>query len=265
MNLNTEVVITGGSSGLGAAFAEHYAQLGFSIVLIGRRVQQLNEVANRLTKKFPDSSIEVIIADLAVSELVTELCCDLTKLSNLKVLVNNAGYNVDGRFHEVPIAEYRSLCRLHMHTTVELTHAALPTLIGNKGTVINVSSISAFMPTPLSPLYGPTKLFIKAFTDSIAANYSTDGIRAITLCPGFIKTDFHSKLGVDTKLFYKRRGLLKAYLPNQVVDTAVSDLKRGRTLSIHGWNYKLIYWVSKLMPQKLLHRTGQRAKNSRPR
>jgi short-subunit dehydrogenase len=265
MNPKTEIVITGASSGLGAAFAQYYAQEGYSIAIQGRRKEKLEVISDTLTRKHPRCSIEIIIAELSEDYIRREFYAQIEKLPNLKALINNAGFNIDGRFHTNDIELYKTLTSTHMDATVELTHAALPALIENKGTLINVSSISAFIPTPLSPLYGATKVFIKAFTDSIAANYADEGLKAITLCPGFIRTDFHSKLGINTDEFYKRKGLYKAYTPKQVVEKAIHDLNRGKTLSIKGANYRAIYIIAKLMPQWVSHWLGRQTKSSRPK
>ena len=265
MNPKTEIVITGASSGLGAAFAQYYAQKGYSIAILGRRKEKLEEISDSLTKEYSGCSIEIIIAELSEDNVRRELYGQIEKLSNLKALINNAGFNIDGRFHTNDIELYKTLTSTHMDTTVELTHAALPALIENKGTLINVSSISAFIPTPLSPLYGATKVFIKAFTDSIAANYANEGLKAITLCPGFIRTDFHSKLGIKTDEFYKTKGLYKAHTAEQVVEKAINDLNSGKTLSIKGANYRAIYIIAKLMPQWISQRLGRQAKSSRPK
>jgi short-subunit dehydrogenase len=264
MNPKTEIVITGASSGLGAAFAQHYAQEGYSIAILGRRKEKLEEIANILTSKHPRCSIEIIIAELSEEVVRRELYAQVEKLTELKILINNAGFNIDGRFLTNDINAYKAIMGTHIDATVELTHAALPSLVRNKGILINVSSISAFIPTPLSPLYGPTKLFIKSFTDSIAANYANDGLQAVTLCPGFIRTDFHTKLGINPENFYKTKGLFKAFTPRQVVKKAIRDLDKGRTLSIKGLNYQAIYIIAKLTPSWVTHLIGKRAKSSRP-
>ncbi|MFG1497946.1 SDR family NAD(P)-dependent oxidoreductase [Saccharospirillum sp. HFRX-1] len=245
-------LITGGTSGIGAAYAELLAEAGYALILVGRRQRELTEVCSRLTSQFGITA-EPVLADLSVASERQELARRIAALPRLDVLINNAGYSQDGRYGDVSWPQQQALLDVHVQATCELTYAALPLLLAQSGTLINVSSVASWLPTPQSALYGPTKAFVRSFSETLALGYGRQGLKVQALSPGFTVTDFHEKLGIDPDKFYRSRGLMRAWSARTVVQKSWRDLHRGRIVSIPGWNYRLIVVLLRHLPMRWLH------------
>jgi len=255
-------VITGATSGIGAAYAQAFAQRGYNLMLTGRRENVLQQLADRLAQEF-SVNVALQIGDLSRPQDLQDLVDTLTQLPEVDALVNNAGYAVDGRLGEVAWAQHQALLDVHVTATTRLTHAALPKLIQAKGILINVASVASWIPTAQSALYGPSKVYIRNFTESLALAYRHDGLRALALCPGFTITDFHSRMGLNPETFYQKKGFVKAWTAEQVVTQSFRDLDKGRLISVQGWNYKLMVFVLRHLPMTWLYAALGRSKSAR--
>lgn len=262
MDVKFDAIVTGGSSGIGAAFASKLAELGHTVLITGRREKELNATAISINQLYGRECCHILVNDLKNPEDLRKLA-KIVSQQRLSYLINNAGYNVDGRFHEIEHEKYIEIMDVHIKATVALSHAAMPSLRAQQGALINVASIAAFLPTPLAPLYGPTKAFLHSFTRTLAANYHQDGVRCLSVCPGFVRTDFHSKLGLNPDDFYKNHGITRALSPEDVVIQALKDLKRGKVTSVAGWNYKLLYTFLRYSPDRLLNRLSRNIRQPR--
>lgn len=255
-------LITGATSGIGAAYAEAFAKQGYHLLLTGRRESELNQLAKRLKQEF---SIEVTlqIGDLSDPDALQALVDTITQLPDLYVLVNNAGYAVDGRLGDVKWQQHKALLDVHVTATTQLTYAALPNLLKARGILINVASVASWIPTAESVLYGPTKAYIRSFTESVGLAYRGDGLKALALCPGFTVTYFHSRMGLDPDKFYKHKGLTRAWSAEQVVAQSFRDIEKGRLISVQGWNYKLLVFLVRHLPMSLMFAALGRSKSAR--
>lgn len=259
--MNKQAMITGGTSGIGAAFAHRLAAEGHDLVLTGRRERNLAEQCRRLEDRYGiTASYE--LGDLARPEDRAALEARIRTLPRLDVLVNNAGYAEDGRFGEIDWRRHQALLDVHVLALMQLTHSALPKLLEHQGTIINVASVASWLPTPQSALYGPTKAFVRSFSETLALSYP-ECLKVQALCPGFTVTDFHEKLGLDPAAFYRSRGLMRAWTADQVVDRSLRDLARGRIVCVPGWNYRLVVAALRHLPMSLLHWAQRRAKVAR--
>ncbi|PTY38517.1 hypothetical protein BGP77_12485 [Saccharospirillum sp. MSK14-1] len=245
-------LITGGTSGIGAAYAALLAESGYNLILIGRRERQLTAVCDKLTTQYAVSA-EPMLTDLSVASEREALVQRIASLPRLDVLINNAGYSKDGLYGDVSWAEQKALLDVHVQATCELSHAALPLLLAQKGTLINVASVASWLPTPHTALYGPTKAFIRSFSETLALGYGRQGLSVQALSPGFTVTDFHEKLGIAPEKFYRSTGILRAWSPERVVRKSWRDVQRGRIVSIPGWNYRLIVMLLRHIPMRLMH------------
>ncbi|WP_372825898.1 SDR family NAD(P)-dependent oxidoreductase [Polaromonas sp.] len=254
--------ITGATSGIGAAYAEAFAQQGYNLLLTGRREQELNRLAERLRQQFT-IDVTLQIGDLSDQHDLQTLVDTVTQLPALDALVNNAGYAVDGRLGDIDWPQHRALLDVHVTATTQLTHAALPNLIKAKGILINVASVASWIPTTQSALYGPTKAYVRSFTEGVGLAYRKDGLKALALCPGFTVTDFHSRMGIDPDTFYKQKGFTRAWTAAQVVAQSFKDLENGRLISVQGWNYKLMVFFVRHLPLSWLSAALGRSKSAR--
>lgn len=258
-----QVIITGGSSGIGAAFARYFCRQKKSILIVGRRPVSEVTFYESLNQEYPESHCDYLACDLTNETNIQNLVAIISQCPELCVLINNAGYTIEGRLLDNSIEEHTKLCNVHIKATLELTYAALPTLIEHSGSLINTASIAARIPTPLAPLYGATKAFIKSFTESVAASYKHLHVKAIVVCPGFTVTQFHDRLGINPSDIYKDRGPLKAWSADQVVERAMLDLSKGRVISTMGYNFKIISFVLKHTPDWITHKLAQRVRSAR--
>jgi uncharacterized protein len=255
-------IITGATSGIGAAYAEAFAQQGYNLLLTGRREKQLSELAENLAQRFKINA-EIKLGDLSNPHDLQALVDTVAQLPNLDALVNNAGYAVDGRLGEVDWPQHQALLDVHVTATTQLTYAALPNLLKAKGILINVASVASWIPTAQSVLYGPTKAYVRSFTESVGLGYRKDGLKALALCPGFTVTDFHSRMGLDPDRFYKSKGFTRAWTAEQVVTQSFRDIEKGRLISIQGWNYRLMVFFIRHLPMRWLFAALGRSKSAR--
>lgn len=246
------VLITGATSGIGAAYAEALADEGFNLWLTGRRMSVLEPFAEALRQRGVEVETEAV--DLADTEQLDRLNAAVAERSDLTGLINNAGYADDGVFHLMTSQQHLAQMQVHMSATVLLARSAMPALERHRGFMVNVASLASWMPTPGSPLYGPTKGFIRLFTETLALTYHDTGIRFQALCPGFVVTDFHSRMGLDPKTFYHTWGPAKAFPADWVVKRSLRDLERNRVICSPGLHYKFLGALIRLTPRPLLYR-----------
>ncbi|MDT8429063.1 MAG: SDR family NAD(P)-dependent oxidoreductase [Pseudomonadales bacterium] len=255
-------LITGATSGIGAAYAEAFAKRGYALLLTGRRELELNQLADRLAQEFA-IRVTVQIGDLSRPQDLQALVDTVSQLAELGALVNNAGYAVDGRLGEIDWQQHQALLDVHVTATTRLSHAALPNLLKTKGILINVASVASWIPTTQSVLYGPTKAYVRSFTESVGLAYRAEGLRALALCPGFTITDFHSRMGIDADRFYKKKGFTRAWTAEEVVEQSFRDLDKGRLISVQGWNYRLLVFLVRHLPLRVLFGILGRSESAR--
>ena len=258
-------VITGATSGIGAEFARQLAATHQTLWLIGRREEKLKQLAAGLQEKHGADPV-VMIMDLSDPAVIDDLAVKIRNQPGLSFLVNNAGYAEDGVFHEMDWQKHDDIMHVHVQATLKLSYAALNVMAANgNGSIINVSSIAAFVPTPSSPLYGPTKAFVRSLSESLAIMYGDRGIRIQALCPGYVITDFHEKLGIDPDTFYRKSGLMRALTSEYTVKQSLIDLQQGKIVSVPGWNYRLILMLLRRLPLTWLYKRAARGdKSHRP-
>jgi short-subunit dehydrogenase len=247
-------LITGASSGIGAAFAHELAARGHDLILTGRRQDKIEAVAQEIRDAHP-VEVEVVLAELSHQTEIEMLARRIAEADHLEVLINNAGFAERGPFHETDVAKHQQMLAVHCMATVTLTHAALPKMLERQsGTIINVSSLSAFTPLPGNTMYSATKSFINMFTESLHAELGGEGIRLQALCPGMTRTDFHVRMGLDPEQTYQDRGLMKATTPEEVVARSLDDLEKGHVVCLPGVNIKAIAFATRLLPRDALYR-----------
>jgi len=247
-------VVTGASSGIGAAFARVLARRGHDLVLVARNESRLETLANELEAEHSTTS-EVLSADLESDDGAARVADRVADRARpVELLVNNAGFGTTGRFHEVPLAGERAEIRLNVLSLVELTHAALGAMVERgHGGVINVSSVGAYQPTPLSATYSATKAFVSSFTNAIHEELRGTGVKAMVLAPGFTHTEFHVRAGVDNK------DVMPGFLwqsADEVADIAMKSFDRGRAVCVPGAVNTVAAAFSATMPAAVSRRVA---------
>ena len=184
-------LITGASSGIGAAFARTLAAEGYDLLLVARRAERLAALAAELRQQH-GVTVETLAVDLATPAGIAQVAQRITHLPNLTLLINNAGFGLKGPFWDVDLARQQAMIQLHVQATVALCHAALPGMLAHRhGQIINVSSVAAFGPLPGNATYMPTKAYLNNFSESLALELQGRGVQVQALCPGFTYSEFH--------------------------------------------------------------------------
>jgi hypothetical protein len=250
-------MVTGATAGIGAAFARALAARGHDLVLVARDQARLDSVARQL--RTYGVAVDVLPADLTDEQgcARVEWRCG----EGLDVLVNNAGLGTKGAFHEVPREQEEHLLRLNVRAPMRLTHAALPPMIDRgRGAIVNVSSVAGFAHGVRGATYGASKAWLTSFSESLHLQYAERGVRVIALCPGFTRTEFHSRAEMDMSGLPDRLWLDA----DDVVRTALADLDRGRSRSIPGAQYKAIVAATRLVPRSVQRTVARRLQSRFP-
>jgi uncharacterized protein len=243
-------LITGASSGIGAAFAWDLARRGHDLILVARRRDRLEELA-RLMEQSCGIAAEILAADLIAEEGLRRVEQRIAEAVNLELLVNNAGFGTRGVFFRVDVEGQDQMHRLHVLATLRLTHAALPGMVARgKGGIINVSSVAAFWQSPGSISYCATKCWINSFTEGLALELKIAGspVKVQALCPGYTRSEFHDALGMDRKLIADSLWMSA----EEVVAESLAGLDRGKLVVVPGWRYRLLAFLLKHAPRWLL-------------
>lgn len=242
-------LVTGATSGIGAAFANRLAQEGFDLVLHGRRHQELMEHAGYLEKTY-QIHVEIITAELSRSEEIRKVEERIESLDRLDFLVNNAGYWEPGFLWEQSPDSLEAMIMVHNVAPVRFVRAALPRMLErNKGDIINVSSLGAYFNMATVENYGATKQYLISFTESMHVALMGTGIRVQALAPGLTVTDFHSRLGAD---FTTDQGSwLK---PDEVVEKSFRSLEKAQVVCIPGFKRRLIVKFANALPRSVYYR-----------
>ena len=249
-------LVTGASSGIGTAFARRLAADGHDLVLVARDEARLKTLADELHTAHAAES-EVLSADLTDADSLATVEARLANPgSPVEILVNNAGYGTFGTFAELPLAGEDGLIRLNILALVRLTHAALePMLNRRRGAIINVSSVAGFQPGPYEASYAASKAFVTSFTEAVHEEVRTRGVQVMVVCPGFTRTEFQDRAGVDTE---NVPGALWMDA-EQVVDVALRDLRKGSAITVAGAVNKFSAFAVRLAPRVVIRRVAAKA------
>lgn len=241
-------LITGATAGIGAAFARQLAAEGWDLVLVARDTERLDATAAELTGRYGNRT-EVVSADLSTDDGCARVERRLATGDPVDLLVNNAGLSLNQPFLRSTVADETRLLRLNVHAVLRLTHAALgPMTRRGKGTVINVSSVAGFGPVMPGSTYPASKAWVTSFSESIGQSASAAGVHVMALCPGYTRTGYHERTGIDMSGM-PRWIWLEA---DDVVAEALRDLRKGRTVSVPDWKYKLAVASLRHVPRRLL-------------
>lgn len=246
------VLVTGASSGIGAAIAREYARRGLPLVLTARREARLQQLARELGASVP---VEVIRADLADASAPAGLVQEIHRRGvQVRILVNNAGYGVPGRYLRSDWPAHAAFLQVMIGAVSELTWRLLPDIRAHgRGGVLNVSSVAALVPgADGQTLYAPAKAFMVRFSESLALENADHGVHATALCPGFTRSEFHDVSGARAMMDGMPSWIwLDA---GDVARAGIDALERGKVLAVPGWRYKAVTLAARLLPSSLLLR-----------
>ncbi len=247
-------LITGASSGIGLALARRFAAGGDNLVLIARREEKLDAVADALRRRH---SIEatVLACDVANPGAPRWIEDRLDAHSfGIDTLVNCAGFGTHGRFASADLRRELEMLTVNVAALTELTGRLLPDMVARgRGRILNVASTAAFQPTPLMATYGATKAYVLSFSEALAEELRDSGVTVTALCPGVVDTGFQARAGVETMRLV-HWGSMSA---DRVAELAYRDTLRGRPLSVPGWGNRLLAVASRLAPRGVRRRLAR--------
>ncbi len=218
-------VITGATGGLGSRFCWRLADQGYRLLLIDRNQPALDALAADITNDC-DAGIETKCVNLVDEAAVTALADHLAALTEIALLVNNAGFGQSKYFVDIDIDNHIDMINLHVHTPVRLCHAVLPGMLArNGGAIINVASLSAWTPCAGIVQYSATKQYLVTFTEAVSEELKGTDVTIQALCPAFIKTDFFATDAMSTFEAQRVPGWLWV-TPDDVVSDSLKHLDR---------------------------------------
>ncbi len=244
-------LVTGATAGIGAAFARRLAADGYDVVLVARGEARLREVADELTERYGRAAAP-LVADLSTVEGAERVAARVTE--GVDLLVNNAGMSLNRSFLRTSVEDEERLLAVNVHAVLRLTHAALPGMVERgRGAVVNVSSVSSFGAVMPGSTYPASKAWVTGFSEAMALAVARYGVRVMALCPGYTRTEFHERQGIDMTKTPNWLWLS----PDQVVHAALHDLARGRLVSVPDWRYKAAAFGMRHAPRRFFHRVAR--------
>lgn len=242
------VLITGGSDGIGREIAHQLDRRAARLVLVARRREPLEEVTRRLT-----TPSRAIPCDLSRSEGPAELLAALAG-ERIDLLVNNAGVGLGGPFSRQELGALISMVRLNVEAPLRLLHGLLPGwLERGEGAVLNIGSLAGFVGCPGQGVYGATKSFLNYWSESLVSELAGSGVQVTLLAPGSTRTGFFSRAGISADRLLKRYQSAE-----EVARAALRAVERGSAQRVPGFANLVMYAAMKHAPRALVRRAARR-------
>lgn len=223
-------VITGGSSGIGAIYADRLAKRGYDLILVARTEAQLKAVASRLTKD-TGRAVKVLPKDLSNKGDLAKVESLLREDQTITMLVNNAGIGAVTPLLTSDINKMDEVIAVNINAVTHLTYAAAPAFVARgTGTIINIASVVGISPEALNGVYGATKAYVIAFSQSLQHELAGKGVRIQAVLPGATATDLWEKAGLP----YQKLPAEIVMSPEDAVDAALAGLDQGELVTIPG-------------------------------
>ena len=237
-------LITGASGGIGQALAYKLAERKHNLLLVARSADKLEKLCTELTQNFGIQA-QYIDADLTKPDAAAAVFAETTKRGLIiDWLINNAGIGAGGEFADLPLQSQLAMMQLNMSSLVALTHYFLPAMRTRKnGTLINVASMAAFIPSPYMAVYAATKVFVRSFTEALYEECTPHNVRVVLLCPGLTKTNFMDAAGLANASGKALTDGAPLQTPDQVADEALKGIDAGKRMVVSGAVNK---WMAKL-------------------
>jgi uncharacterized protein len=250
-------LITGGTSGIGAAFARTLAERGDDLVLVARNADRLSEMATDLKERYA-ISVETITADLAVRDDVIGIAERLTSAEQpIETLINNAGFGVRTKLTDPDTTPHEHAIDVMIRAVLMLSAAAGRTMRQRgAGTIINVSSTAGFV---TMGAYSAIKTWVTSYTEGLANELHGSGVKVTALCPGWVRTEFHERANIHV-------GSIPEFMwlaADRVVAECLDDAAAGKVISIPSKRYAVMMTIAEHLPHRLMRAVSRRLTSSR--
>lgn len=234
INTKPIALITGASSGIGAAFAQQLASKGFDLILTGRRQDKLEALQQALTHQF-NCQVEIIIAELTNPDDLARIEMRIKSCDNLTLLINNAGFGTRDLFIKTPIEKHLAMLQVHDAAPLRFIHAALPGMIKRKqGSIINVSSLLSYMSQIYTVNYSASKAYLIALSRVLNKELKNTNIHVQCLCPGLTYSDFFQRDELKETKIYQQIPRWLWMIPEQVVIASLAALATKKCVVVPG-------------------------------
>lgn len=242
-------LVTGASSGIGAAMTELLAAAGVSVVAVARRRDRLAELARA------HAGVEVLAADLTSEQGCGRVATRVASSEQpIDLLVNNAGFGSSGKFVNIDADRLDDEIMLNVRAVTRLSRAALPGMIDRgRGWLLNVSSVAGFQAVPELAVYAATKAYVTSLSEGLHEELRGTGVHVTALCPGLTRTEFVSVSGSDRDA--GRMPSIAWMSAESVARTGLADCARGRAISVPGPLNTALVTTSQLLPRGVVRRT----------
>src|SRR5437764_3397037 len=244
-------LITGASSGIGEAFARELARRGHNLLLVARSEDKLIALCNELGRS-ATTRAQYVAMDISSRDAPQRLFAETANRDlQIDFLINNAGFGSMGDFATFEVDRELNMIDLNVRSLVEITHRfLLPMREQKSGTIINVASTAAFQAVPFMATYAATKAFVLSFSEALWEENRAFGIRVMALCPGVTETNFFAASKME------RPPARISQTPEEVVETALRALRRGKSSVISGWTNFFMVESERVVPRSLILRAA---------
>ena len=244
------VLITGASSGIGAALARVFAAHGHELVLVARRQDRLNALADEIAAA-GRSRPTVLAVDLERRDAASVIAAELSaKAMEPAVVVNNAGFGLSGAAAAVSRDEQLAMVDVNVRALTELSLMFVDSLTRHRGGILNVASMAAFLPGPGMAVYYASKAYVLSFSEALHRELSDRGVRVTTLCPGPVPTEFQARSGMQLNAAARALELSA----ERVAQIGYDAFMRGKRVVVAGINNRIAVSLMRLVPNGLLLR-----------
>jgi short-subunit dehydrogenase len=246
--LKPVAVITGASSGIGAALARVFATHGHDLAVVGRRQPLLNALADEIAARGKARPL-VIAMDLTRVDSPVRIGHELgARGLEPAYIVNNAGYGLVGRAAELDRGEQLAMIDLNVRALTDFSLAFLDSLERRKGGILNVASVAGFLPGPGMAVYYATKAYVISFSEALHHELKPKGVRVTVLCPGPVPTEFQARAGINQEVFPP----LLTRSAERVARDGYRGLKEGRRMVVPGSANQVVTAFLPMLPHGLL-------------
>lgn len=250
-------LVTGGTSGIGAAFCRTLAARGYNLVLVARDADRLTAMASELTRDHA-IGVEILVADLGRRDDVLTVADRVADAERpIDVLVNNAGYGVQTRLLDPDIAAHEYALDVMCRAVMILSGAAGRAMKQRgHGWIINVASLTAWI---TQGHYSPVKAYVLTYTESLACELHDTGVQVTALCPGWVRTEFHQRARIKTSMIPRFIWVD----PDRCVAECLDDVRRGKVISVPTKRWKFARFFLRHLPRSLVRWGSRMLTNSR--
>ena len=238
-------LITGASTGIGAALAEVFASKGHELVLVARREPLLEALAEAIAQR-GHRKPQVIAIDLAQSDAAARIADELARRElEPEIVVNNAGFGLMGPAATLDREQQLAMIDLNVRALTDLSLRFLDSIVRRRGGILNVASVASFMPGPGMAVYHATKAYALSFSEALHREFKPHGVRVTVLCPGPVETEFQARAGIPEGYFPR----FLARTAGRVAQEGYDGLMQNRRVVLPGTVNKIATFLPRILPR----------------